>query len=470
MCIRDRYISEDNKAYSVDLNRVNIGRNLNEFYTIQVLESNDIPRGYWVSMRWYRLGETGETKLEGPLNSLAMAIKVFSDVVEQQIAVEGYTLYYSNEPSDVKAPAMAIEKAAQPSIPPQVADLVRILFARELLEGTIRQMGYDSVKIPLQHLTRNNIQRGYEALRILSQLLKGDQSPIATIQNICNDFYTYIPHDLRDKPISYILLDTPEKIVAKIELLETLEMSQIALRHIQEGGSNIQTIFSKLDCKIQPLSPLDQMHMFIQAYAANTTATALTSCSLDITDIFEVHRLQDDERFTNNIGNKYLLWYGTRTSNYAAILSQGFLLPSSEAPPEALPFGRGIYFSDMVAQAVRDCHPSQEQNIGFLLLCEVALGDMHVLQQPNANAGSSLPQDKSSVLGQGRVGPDASSLMEYEGLMIPIGEVKDSGFSPGPSLLFNQYVVYRPEQVRLRYMVKFTFRSLPSEGGKARPF
>jgi hypothetical protein len=42
-------------------------------------------------------------------------------------------------------------------------------------------------------------------------------------------------------------------------------------------------------------------------------------------------------------------------------------------------FGKGVYFADMVSKSANYCFTSAANNIGLLLLCEVALGDMNLL-------------------------------------------------------------------------------------------
>lgn len=39
-------------------------------------------------------------------------------------------------------------------------------------------------------------------------------------------------------------------------------------------------------------------------------------------------------------------------------------------------FGKGVYFADMVSKSANYCRTSYVDNIGLMLLCEVALGDM----------------------------------------------------------------------------------------------
>jgi hypothetical protein len=111
-----------------------------------------------------------------------------------------------------------------------------------------------------------------------------------------------------------------------------------------------------------------------------------------------------------------LLWHGSRTTNFAGILSQvsgivlsaiccnlqllyllnadadanadagtkleyyslqqGLRIAPPEAPVTGYMFGKGIYFADMVSKSANYCCPAPDNKTGLLLLCEVALGDM----------------------------------------------------------------------------------------------
>lgn len=46
----------------------------------------------------------------------------------------------------------------------------------------------------------------------------------------------------------------------------------------------------------------------------------------------KLNRHGDKERFKFDIGNRYLLWHGSRNSNYIGILSQGLRIAPPEAP------------------------------------------------------------------------------------------------------------------------------------------
>ena len=39
-------------------------------------------------------------------------------------------------------------------------------------------------------------------------------------------------------------------------------------------------------------------------------------------------------------------------------------------------FGKGVYFADMVSKSANYCKATKDDNVGLLLLCDVALGNM----------------------------------------------------------------------------------------------
>lgn len=70
-------------------------------------------------------------------------------------------------------------------------------------------------------------------------------------------------------------------------------------------------------------------------------------------------------------------------------------------------FGKGIYFADMSTKSANYCYPRQNKP-GFLILAEVALGEMNELLQADFHADK-LPAGKNSTKGLGSVGPDPTT-------------------------------------------------------------
>ena len=165
---------------------------------------------------------------------------------------------------------------------------------------------------------------------------------------------------------------------------------------------------------------------------------------------------QEDEDSYNTfekLHNRYLLWHGSRTTNFAGILSQGLRIAPPEAPSTGYMFGKGVYFADMVSKSAECCFASKSNPVGLLLLCEVALGNMYVdalyslfsypchirYEKTESEFVTKLPPGKHSTKGVGRTCPDPTENKVLEnGLIVPAGRGV-----PAPvthtSLLYNEY-------------------------------
>lgn len=82
------------------------------------------------------------------------------------------------------------------------------------------------------------------------------------------------------------------------------------------------------------------------------------------------------------------------------------------------------------------------------------------LQQADGNADK-LPKGKMSTKGLGRSEPDKNEWVTLDdGCVIPCGNLKnvqDKNAANANSLLYNEYIVYNVDQIKLRYLVKVEF-------------
>ena len=162
-------------------------------------------------------------------------------------------------------------------------------------------------------------------------------------------------------------------------------------------------------------------------------------------------------------------------------------------------FGKGVYFADSSSKSANYVFASATNNIGFMLLCEVALGKMnelthaeymdkppkvtihthihtHTSQSRRHHASSRLTsffcarrrvlyctrvcvgQGCLSTKGLGQSVPDEDDYSELdEGLVVPMGKLKRDASGAPRSLLYNEYIVYSVDQIRQRYLLKVRF-------------
>ena len=110
------------------------------------------------------------------------------------------------------------------------------------------------------------------------------------------------------------------------------------------------------------------MFSTIKKYINNTHAKTHDKYVIEVITIFHLRREEEQKRYKKEIGNKVLLWHGSRLTKYVGILSEGLKIAPYEAPSTGYMFGKGIYFADVVSKSANYCLPKNNAN-GLMLLC-----------------------------------------------------------------------------------------------------
>jgi len=458
------YVSGEGKAYSLTMNRR--AENSKYLYSIlQLLQSRKNKEKYFVWNRFGKVGYLGETDLY-EFENLQEAIQKFEEI-DKAAKNDGFIeveMEYSDEENEevpvedspkseeIKEESkIEIEKSG---LPKPVEDLIELIFDLKMMRNQMKELDYDPSRMPLGKLSKNALQKAYEVLNELSKALE-NKRPSLEFNQLSSKFYSYIPHDFGFKPMSGFILNNEEKLNQKLEMLASLEHVQFAINLFESGSQGIDANYNKLNCALTPCDKYSEEFNMVVDYMNNTHSSTNSNYTLELLDLFSVRREGEAERFTN-LHNKQLLWYGSRVTNYASILSQGLKIAPPEAPVTAYKFGKGVYFGDMVSNSANYCFTDPQNNTGILLLCEVALGDSNEKVSGDHNAGD-LPSGKHSTKGLGRIGPNAggSRVIDYD-IVVPMGKEENTGVQ-GNDLLYNEYVVYDVKQIKIRYLLKVKF-------------
>jgi len=321
------------------------------------------------------------------------------------------------------------------------------------------EVGYDAKKLPLGRLSKKTIQQGYEVLKQISDEL--EKSKPKDLMYLSNEFYTLIPHDF-GFTVPPVIKDKAH-LKQKLEMVEALADIEIAtkLLKITSGGREnpVDVHYQKLKCGITPLDHKSEEWEIIQEYITNTHAKTHNKYGLTIKDIFEMDREGETERFKDYKKNKnrMLLWHGSRLTNFVGIISQGLRIAPPEAPVTGYMFGKGVYFADMVSKSANYCNTTRESNNGCMLLCEVALGKCNNLFAADYYADK-LPAGCLSTKGCGTTQPAESGFRTLkDGCVVPCGTSETATLPQATSLLYNEYIVYDVNQIRVRYLIDLQF-------------
>jgi poly [ADP-ribose] polymerase len=299
-------------------------------------------------------------------------------------------------------------------------------------------------------------------------MLKDKEPSKSAIVAGTNRFYTAIPHFFALGQIPP-LIDNEGILKEKTEMLDSLLDMEIANTIIKDRDANqsdpIADHYHKLKCELVPMEKTDPIYKLIEEYVANTHAKTHNQYALEVQNIFVVDREGERERFEQQKRgtNRKLLWHGSRLTNFAGILSQGLRIAPKEAPVTGYMFGKGVYFADMVSKSANYCFTTPENNTGILLLSEVVLGKMHELTGADSSI-EKAPKGCLCVKGLGQTMPDPKKEVPLNPndthdskVIVPNGEGVPSGVR-NTSLLYNEFIVYNVNQVRLRYLLQVSFK------------
>ncbi|KAF4032487.1 Poly(ADP-ribose) polymerase catalytic domain-containing protein [Phytophthora infestans] len=388
-----------------------------------------------------------------------------------------------------------------------VQEVLKLICDADLIAREVADMNLDLKRLPLGKLSKTQISRGYALLQQLSEVVKEieDLNKVAAntheappakrtgtrrstrvkraakpnavqirrlkagLKTLSSEFYTLIPHDFgRNLPPP---IDSLDEVKLKSDLLEVLANIEISQKLQAEkkknakknAGAKLNSLdaqYNMLNVKMEPLPEATEEFRIIEKYVETTHAPTHVQYKLRIKSVLKIAR-PDEEKFKDvfqSVNNHKLLWHGSRLSNVIGILSKGLRVAPPEAPNNGYMFGKGIYFADSVSKSANYCWTTPQNPKGVLFLAEVALGAPYKAQEADDLTYTTLKKTKGcdSTHGVGRM----SALEEdYETMeddvVVPIGELMPSDGSG--SLLYNEFIVYRQEQVKLRYLVNLDF-------------
>lgn len=468
-------IEDGGIVFDCMLNQTNIAGNNNKFYVIQALEADGGGKFYsWT--RWGRVGERGQFKLM-PVGSKAAAIADFKkkfyektknnwDAVKSGTPftpVNGkYTMIeidYGNDAEEEEKDTAKKDEKPKPEVESKldkrVQDLIKLIFDMNMMETTMKELEFDCKKQPLGKLTKDQIKKGYEVLSEIEEAMK-KKSSSNLLMELTNRFYTLIPHNFgRVRPP---VINTQEMLKKKMSMLEALADIEIAAHIVEDTSKGDTELINQLDANyarlntdIQPVDTGSDEYKLIEKYVKNSHPKQTPK----IVNIYKIRRDSDEKRFETKkgLGNRMLLWHGSRLTNFVGILSQGLRIAPPEAPCSGYRFGKGIYFADLAQLSSNYCR-SYGQKYFCMLLADVALGKTADLKRDQFMTKALPGSDSTKALGSIEPSP-AENVVREDGVVVPCGPIVNNG-NRDVSCFEHQYIVYDVAQCRLQYLIQFS--------------
>ncbi|CBZ53813.1 hypothetical protein NCLIV_035940 [Neospora caninum Liverpool] len=481
------YVDKQRNAYNASTQFTDISTGINKYYNLQVIQTNTT---FHFFTRWGRLGAddkvTNDYRQYSHGQSLKSAIQAFEskffgltgiafadrfDSPQQPgryaiVELEGYAHDEADsatkeevkkeevkdegefpvkrekrgqdgEPSDDERKKKKVKKQHSPSsvkvetesaLPAAVQDLVQLVFDRGMAARALTEQHLNLERMPIESISKRQLSEGYAILQELQTLLQEAAEKRTTqiftvrLADATNRFYNKIPHVFARNAVPPVI-DSLAKLRAKVEIMEQLLDVSVANSLLDGAMKNAKD-----------KHPIDAQYDQLK-------------CDLE--------------------------------TNWASILSQGLKIAPAEAPSSGYMFDKGVYFADLASKSSQYCFATSKNPEGILLLCEVALGKPYVRLEADYEAAKHCEEKGlQSLFGVGKSCPNPKdevelpSAVDEEKVKARTGRCtankqaleeakKDEAAGADAALLYNEYVVYNPNQVIMRYVlrVKFEFAS-----------
>ena len=480
----------------------------NTFYKMQILREKvrDI---YIVFTRWGRVGDTGQYQ-QTPFNNLDDAKKEFCSIfksktgnlweerhdfkrIDKKYKLVTVAKKLRNADTYLKAFNYSDPELPNTHLEHPVFKWVRRICNSKVFSNILRfEFHLDDKMLPLQDLSKERLQDADTILRALDAEIKEyelarknkDYDKVFKhadeLTRLTNDYYELIPSN-RHMQESIPPVTTSWAVAELRKQLNDLMYFEIAIKLLcaatfrKREINPVDYVVDTLGVKIGRVAPDTDEFKILHEYVS--VGRLGKNMKNFIANIYAIERKNERESIKNwsKVGNRVLLWHGTRAENIVGILQSGFRIAPADARRTGSMFGEGVYFADVfdksyqysgagnnyALQRFRQQHEQKDQKNAkfpkrYVFLCEVALGKQKRLMAAEEVKG--LPNDTHhSVLGYGRTGPNPKgSIFLPNGAMIPLGEI-----IPNPPvskdamhLNYNEYVVYDTTQIRVRYVIE----------------
>ncbi|XP_048323938.1 protein ADP-ribosyltransferase PARP3 isoform X1 [Ziziphus jujuba] len=478
-----KIFEKDGILYNCAFYLCDLGRGLNHYCIMQlIMVSEHHPHLY------YKKGRVGDDpnaeerleEWENVNNAVKEFVRLFEEVTGNEFEPWEREKKFQKKPSkfypidmddgvEVRHGGLGLRQlgiaAIHCRLEPVVANFMKVLCSQEIYKYSLMEMGLDSPDLPIGMVSKVHLRRCEEVLLEFIEKVKSMKEKGQKAEAVWSDFsqrwFTLMPST---RP--FIFRDYQEISDHAASALETIRDITVASHLIGDmSGSTIDDPLSdrynKLGCSISPLEKNSDDYKMILNYLDKTYEPVKLGdieYGVSVDNIFVVESKACpslDE--IKKLPNKVLLWCGTRSSNLMRHLHKGFLPAICSLPVPGYMFGRAIVCSDAAAEAARYGFTAVDRPEGFLVLAVASLGDQVTEFTSPPEDTKSLEEKKMGVKGLGRKRTEESEHFNWEGdVKVPCGRLVSSEHKDA-LLEYNEYAVYDPKQVSIRFLVGVKF-------------
>ncbi|ARF09659.1 polyADP-ribose polymerase [Indivirus ILV1] len=460
-------VEKDEKIYSCSLNQTDIKSNKNKFYIIQLIKTG---QEYNMYVRYGRISDPGVTSLK-KFSDEASAIRAFetqfktktgnlwsSDTFEKKSGKYFLSeVSYDDAIKDIKD----IEIKTPPSkLDSKVQELISMLSDTNMMNDALVSLEIDTKKMPLGKLKDTQLKKAEKVLDDILKMLQDTKvkADPELLTDLSSEYYTYLPLACgRKKPP---VIETSEMIDKYKDVIDELRKMVVAVNiknNVKSGENPLDSIYDGIKTEIKSLDKNSAMYAELLKYIANTHGPT-HGCKLEVLDIFEIEQegvRKTYEEACKGIDNRTLLFHGTPMSCVLSIFKNKFYLDprkvNNTIKISGKLLGYGVYFADSCSKSINYCRAYSTNNIGCLIVNEIALGNISTRNNPDYNINKSVLDKTNSHSIQGLGKWEPSSFTMVDGVKIPNGPLIEK--NKGTYLKYNEFVVYDINQIFSRYLI-----------------
>ncbi|KAL1414793.1 hypothetical protein MTO96_007255 [Rhipicephalus appendiculatus] len=437
---------------------------LYSFYKMQLIQ-----RGSLVVLfcRWGRVGDSGQWS-RSCFGAVTEAAREFARLFRSKTgnAWEDQQSFKA-QPRKYRAVQWEKRKSPPPSniplslgdpckslLPPPLQDLMRKLANPDMLVSTPLQLGAQG-QVALELLSAESLSTALALLEDIHQLVREKASLQASLERSAEQ------QEGKLQELLSRLVEKSEELYClvpvrgrRFERLEPLFEERGVSRHADLVHSLVHLhlahqLLTGAQLRAPEMHPLD--YTMLQ-YVHNSSEKPPK-----VLRMFRLTRDGENQRLAScGVDNHWLLWHAVQPHNLLGVLASGLeprlLVDHWMGDHQA----KGICLADRFEQARWLCQSgSMAPGPKYMLLCEVALGRCRDLDLgPSGNTEPGSPGSHESTRALGRWQPHILGTVTWHSSTVPLGPSNKAEPHQSP-LNYNEYVVYKPAQVCLRYLLEF---------------
>ncbi|XP_057448680.1 poly [ADP-ribose] polymerase 1-like [Lotus japonicus] len=458
-------LEEGESVYNTTMSMSDLCTRANSYYILQIIQE-DKGSGCYLFRKWGRVGNDKIGYMMLDEMPKPDAIRKFKQLFFEHTGNHWEQKTIQKQPGryfpldidyGVNRNVSKINKNdADSKLPRPLTELLKMLFNVEIYRAAMIEFEIDLSKMPLGKLSKSNIQKGFEALTDIQNLLQTSNPDPSVKESLLMDasnrFFTVIPS------IQPYIITDEDDLKLKVKMLAALQDIEIASRLVGFEDS-IDDNYKKLQCDISPLAHDSEDFRLAEKFLHTTQSPTHPDWSLELEEVFSLEREGEFDKFApyrDKLGNRMLLWHGSRLTNFVGILREGLRIAPPEAPSNGYNYGKGVYFADLVNMSAQYCNTDKKNPIGLMLLSEVALGDIYEVIKEKEYMDIA-PEGKHSTKALGQEMPLESEHVKWRGdVTVPCGKPVSSNVE-GSEPKCNEYIVYDTAQVKMQFLLKVRF-------------